>query len=771
MKIIAFVVFLAAASAASLGDDPAPGLASAGSLTKVTELLEGLKADVIEEGKEEATAYDKFSCWCKDTTEEVSTNVKDGIDAINAASAAIESANAKITQEQETLAEKQGDLTNMHKRWATETKTFEAYKALHMETVGDLDMALTAIQEVQEMLKNANTAFLQTHQSMMSFAPIAASPILVALLQEPTANADGEKGEYKDTLSEGEIMSLLDSFKEKLSTEQKARTTEYNKRKEAYSEQWKTAEGATNPDVITAIEDEIDTCKDEISSQETEIGKQETAMAEAQTTLNDDQTFLKKATEQCETKARIWDQRSALRAEEVQMLAQAVGILKGIDEEGFFFFLQTDAHPVKKALAKAKAVKAIRKENASKKVTETKETEKKPAPAVRAHEDKDVPEAEPAENVAMSNPTVTAFSRAKAHNTKDAVIEGEYRVWKDAKGRTLARSWIGNTQQGREHIARSNAKDALLQVDGLAHLQAEVMRDPFVRVRKTINDMIERLLQEAKDEASQHGWCQTELAKVAKTIEFEQPRSLKYSARVVELESEMDTLSEEITELAGNADKDEDGTIKEAEDTLAEATESRSTEKELNTKAMADAEKAIDAVGKALVLLQDFYNRAGAQGSQKVALKKEVSGRAGREFSEEGPTKQYGGNQEAAGGILGLLEVVKAKYEQENAEIKQNEKESTSEYNALKADLTAKIEGMKMTKKLKKQALEKAESSHTNNEEKLKSTLSMIDTALKTQAKLRPACLNKGPTAAERKEQIEGQIEALNAALEALKSD
>lgn len=335
----------------------------------------------------------------------------------------------------------------------------------------------------------------------------------------------------------------------------------------------------------------------------------------------------------------------------------------------------------------------------------------------------------------------------------------------------MARSWIGNTQQGREHIARSNAKDALLQVDGLAHLQAEVMRDPFVRVRKTINDMIERLLQEAKDEASQHGWCQTELAKVAKTIEFEQPRSLKYSARVVELESEMDTLSEEITELAGNADKDEDGTIKEAEDTLAEATESRSTEKELNTKAMADAEKAIDAVGKALVLLQDFYNRAGAQGSQKVALKKEVSGRAGREFSEEGPTKQYGGNQEAAGGILGLLEVVKAKYEQENAEIKQNEKESTSEYNALKADLTAKIEGMKMTKKLKKQALEKAESSHTNNEEKLKSTLSMIDTALKTQAKLRPACLNKGPTAAERKEQIEGQIEALNAALEALKSD
>merc|ERR1719399_1994281 len=107
----------------------------------------------------------------------------------------------------------------MHKKWDTETDTFTAYKTLHFETVGDLGDALEAIGEVQTMLKNAAPSFLQTHSSLMSFEPIAKSPIMVALLQEPTANADGEKGEYKDTLSGGEIMSLLDGFKEKLSAE------------------------------------------------------------------------------------------------------------------------------------------------------------------------------------------------------------------------------------------------------------------------------------------------------------------------------------------------------------------------------------------------------------------------------------------------------------------------------------------------------------------------------------------------------------------------
>lgn len=742
MKFSIAVLLAFAASAV------AQDLASAGSLAKVTELLDGLKSDVITEGQEEAQAYDKFACWCKETTETVSEEVKAGIEDINANAAAIEQCKATIEAAKTKLAEKQAALAAEHERFKMETKTWEAYKALHMETVGDLGTALEAIAEVQAMLKNANS-FLETHKSMLSFPAIANSPILVAMLQGPD-----KEGEYEDTLTGGEVMGLLDDFKGKLTTEKEARETEYTKRKEAFHEEWKKNEEETDPANITDIEDEIAGVNDEIAQEETAMGEAQTKMAGNQMTLADDQTYLKKATEQCETKARIWDQRSALRAEEVQMLAQAVGILKGINDEGFFF-IQTGLHPVKKALHKAQAKKAIRKAKAE-------EIEAaKPKEAQKLHETP-TPEMDD-----VPTPRITAFARATAHTMQESVIEGEYRVWRDAKGRVMARSWIGNTAAGRESMAREKTKAALLQVKGLEHIAAEVARDPFVRVRKTINDMIERLMQEAKDEATQHGWCQTELAKVAKTIEFEKPRSLKYSARIVELESDMAQLSDEIEELKGNGD-DKDGKIKEAQDALTEAQEARTTDKELNEKSVKDAEKAIDAVGQALVLLQGFYTKAGAQGGQKVALKKEVDGPEGREFSKEGETTQYGGAQDSAQNILGLLEVVKSKYETELAEVKQNEKESTSEFNALKADLSSKIAGMQKTQQLKEQEFDKAKGEHTSNDEKLKSTLAMIDAALKTQAKLRPACLNKGPTAAERKEQIEGQISALESALQAL---
>merc|ERR1719446_2012195 len=83
----------------------------------------------------------------------------------------------------------------------------------------------------------------------------------------------------------------------------------------------------------------------------------------------------------------------------------------------------------------------------------------------------------------------------------------------------------------------------------LATLAVRVDADPFVKVRKMIRDLIQRLQEEAAEEAEHKGWCDTELSTNEQTRKEKTEQVEMLHAEIDELEATIAKLTEEITDL------------------------------------------------------------------------------------------------------------------------------------------------------------------------------------------------------------------------------
>merc|ERR1719258_720265 len=105
----------------------------------------------------------------------------------------------------------------------------------------------------------------------------------------------------------------------------------------------------------------------------------------------------------------------------------------------------------------------------------------------------------------------------------------------------------------------------------LALIATRVGNDPFTKVKKMINDMISKLMEEANEEAEHKGWCDTEMATNKHTRDSKTEQADKLSAEIDFLSAKSTKLTEDITELS-------DG-IATVDKAVAQATADREAEK------------------------------------------------------------------------------------------------------------------------------------------------------------------------------------------------
>eukprot|EP00397_Hematodinium_sp_SG-2012_P029677 GEMP01031376.1.p1 GENE.GEMP01031376.1~~GEMP01031376.1.p1 ORF type:complete len:679 (+),score=224.82 GEMP01031376.1:53-2089(+) len=279
---------------------------------------------------------------------------------------------------------------------------------------------------------------------------------------------------------------------------------------------------------------------------------------------------------------------------------------------------------------------------------------------------------------------------------------------------------------------------------------------PFDKVKALVQRLIERLLDEAAQEATSQGKCATERVEAESNrnhryeeIQRKNTELSKLSAQKLELESSIDELTTQTDELQTG---------------LQTATELRAEEKESNLKSIVDAKEGETAVAEAVRILKEYYHGVhgvgGADTATVFAQASPVDEEA--EFKAVADRKgAYKGNQDSAGNIFGLLEVIQSDFQREIKTTKADEEKSQADFVKQKRDDTANLEG-------KRKQLENAENDLTIANSKIDLGLSDLQTASDRQGKaiqildlLWSRCVAVDMSFEERREKVKQEIEAL----------
>merc|ERR1719379_84937 len=254
--------------------------------------------------------------------------------------------------------------------------------------------------------------------------------------------------------------------------------------------------------------------------------------------------------------------------------------------------------------------------------------------------------------------------------------------------------------------------------------------------------MIEKLLQEAAEEATQKAFCDEEIGKSKKSQSEKEASLAKTQARIDKAESSIAKL----TELVATLSKE----VADIDTSVADATEVRNTEKTTFKAAEKDFSESEQACAAAISVLREYYEGASL-------LQVHATARA---------TAKGDGS-----GILGLLEVAESDFAKLLSEARAAEEAAASEFSKMledskldKATKEADIKG----KQSEIKSLQTSRVDYGEDKEAVSAELAAVTSYLD---KLSPQCETNVPSYAEVKAKREAEIQGLKEALDILAGD
>jgi len=272
--------------------------------------------------------------------------------------------------------------------------------------------------------------------------------------------------------------------------------------------------------------------------------------------------------------------------------------------------------------------------------------------------------------------------------------------------------------------------------------------DPFAKITRMIQELINRLEEEAAAQMTKKAKCDKDMAANKAKIE-------EYTSMVNKLTSKVEMLESEIAELKSTS-KRLIKEIAETKDALATAKKDRSEEKAENEKTISETQAAVAAVDQAMTVLQNYYSKV--EGSFVQVQQPEF---------ESGEYKGMGG-----GGVLGLMEVIKSDMDSLIRETTAAEEDAATSHAEFTSESDTAIASKTTLNQSTKESLAEKESELSATKDELDGedgAKAQLATYVKEKNEvIDPVCIAKGVSFEERQAKREEEIQSLQEALEIL---
>jgi len=670
---------------------------------KVITMLDDLQKQVLAEGEAEAQTYNKFSCFCKDTTREKTDAIKKGEDSVAALSATIESLASDRDGLDTTISGLEADIAAAEKTIAEAKAERKATLDVYEKNEADMSGAIAALEGAIEALKASKGPSLVQLQSMSKTLRLAADMAdalgygenaqkAMAFLQQapdvPMENYKFHSGDIIDTLE-----NLLKDFRAKKVDIDKEEVSSVAAHDSLVQEQ---------TDILKAKNGELDAAKKSKAQKQEEIATNSAERSTTAAVLLDDQKYLMEMSQMCADKAKTWDQRTKVRADELSAITAATEIIKSTVAE------KTQSSTIRFA-----------QEGVSVRLAHVMAQSPEAMQAVEAEA-----EAADAEAPAFLQVSKSKGFLAPAKGPKD--------------GRDAA-------------IMELREQGAKLRSTLLTSLASKLAEDPFAKVKVLIQELIERLLKEANAEANQKGWCDKATKDANQKRDYAAEQVLQLNGEMATAEALRDKLTEELSVLSEE--------IEELNAKREEAEKLRAEEKAENEHTVSEAEAGLEAVVQAIDILKKFYATVAKEKVEFIEQPEKDAPDAGFKNMEA-----YKGAQSEAGGIVGMLEVIQSDFERTISETEKAEAQAEQDHLAFMTETGVSLAEKTTAHDQKTAENEAAKEKLADADENMKSQNEILLGAVKELLDLKPVCVDTGMSYEERVARREDEIAALKKA-------